>query len=368
MKMKLVLKLMLTAIISGTLLFSGCSGSDEQKPSDSGQAKTEAGAVKDSQDDNNKAEQDQQDLQDQQNQQALAIEKWNTYVNLENAIFDFFYPAAELYTETYGEQMEFQNAKNGQTNTTYSGRLIFNEKMPIHGAGLKSPSEKILGFDAQAPQSELDQAALAIAKPMAEFWENFVAMHNYIDNKDYLEDDSAKAKEMHPKIVAASKELQTLLPDFHVRMKSENDSRRKAELEKMIKAGLRVTPAMLTTVISGEDVVSYLNQNNITRATLQDLNMNEYRALYDIFAKDAAALESLAEDEEVVKSERLQLTNVKSYARSVREVKKSAAELIEAYERKANFATNNEGSPDKLINEYGRMIQNYNSAIRPSSF
>lgn len=341
MKLAMISKGLMCAL-TGLVLLVGCS--DEEKTESESASGQESSAPARPSDDG-----------------AVETGKWNAYVDLSNTMSGGYYRAIELYLEAFGRDEVFRKpaAESKQMDFT-------NACLGWQAESLTKSIDRVVAVSAGAPKTELDQSAAALAPDLKALWTDVLSMATYLKNKDYVDDDYAKAKKLHPGILAAIVRVDGKIHPFVVALTVQEGEMRQANLKAMREDGLEILPAMLEVLTAAENIQVYLDQNHITSQTMDHLKMDTFRPLYDELATKLQALKGVISEDKAEK-EGLRYLSVGNYYELAQDVKTSAAGLIERHDKKANapmIPGMVAGTPEYFLTRFSTLVERYNGIVR----
>ncbi len=191
-------------------------------------------------------------------------EKLNAYVGLINTV-------SENVDSSYGRYLMWTNRETGPTG----------KERNIYGLYKLNAFETYLDRASKAktlqPGNELDQYIdeyLSTYKELAPLVEE---AYLYYDQKDYLDDQMAKGKELHPKLMAAFNKFFAVSDKLGENYETVDLAQHKKELEQYKAAGNELAYATTNALLTSQDMYIYL------RETLHKNNDNPAKINVDTF-------------------------------------------------------------------------------------
>lgn len=284
------------------------------------------------------------------------IEKWNSYVGVSNGLGKIN-DKLNKYLEVFGDQKEYQ--KTDRFNSFLNSSL--NSPVEKYDKTLDKASE----FSAKG-SSDLDKTVAKTVGPVKELWTVLNEADSYYRNKDYVDDNYAKAKTLHEKIIATYPLLDNLIPEFNQIMDKSARELRKKEIKEMQDSGNKVMAAMLVTVDSAKKLQDIFYEQGINSANLQEIKMDVFRPAYEEYIKALNEYENIIKDEKQIKKEKFDDYSIKSMQNCFKEVKATASGIIERYESKkpaSRTPSMDSGTPEKLDQKMDSLITRYNQML-----
>ncbi|MCC6643449.1 YiiG family protein [Candidatus Peregrinibacteria bacterium] len=197
--------------------------------------------------------------------------KLNAYVGLLNNV-------SERVNDSYDRYLswaDYQNGPTGQERNIY-GLYELND--------YSNDFEKADQALALQPEHELDKivrdyiAAYKEVEPLNE------EAYNYYDQKDYLDDNMAKGKELHPKLVAAFDKFQAASDQLSAEYEKVDLVQRKLELEEYKKSGAKLAYASTNTLLTAQDMYIFLRDSlSSSEGDPAQINADTFKQKIDLY-------------------------------------------------------------------------------------
>ncbi|KZE73687.1 hypothetical protein AV654_03675 [Paenibacillus elgii] len=287
--------------------------------------------------------------------------KYNTYIGLSNYLTQGLNKTFEGYFKEFGEEEELHVRKN------FTGLNTF----PVLQSH-KDDVDKALAFASKEPSFQAaDESVKALAPKLKEFLETIGEMQAYYQAKTYAEDEFAKGKELHKKLLVQFNEVSDLADKFFVDFAVITEQRKKEDLEELKKSDQLVRYHAMSIVNRAQDIQKAFNSAGVTDDNVLDFDANQYAELYKLLTEDIDKFTELSKDQERLKKERVQIVPV--FTDSIQRVKTSATDLMEilqtkdttiSSDMKGKVTTGGSNVPLKnfdkrvsaLVNSYNTMI------------
>lgn len=233
------------------------------------------------------------------------------------------------------------------------------------GGDVEKCTKAVKSAKGKKPKNEkIEEAAAAYEKAVAEATPLINEAHKYYDQKDYADDAFKKAKELHPKLIAAWEAFGKADKELGAQVDGLQAGLEKRELARLEKTdGKKARWHTKNTLLLGKALIKEADKayEKIDAAAYQTA-LADYVAAVDAFEK--------WRDEH--KSDK-NLSNCSSYFSESQDAVKKAKDLGRRLKDKKPFTTQEknslgtssgwmiEGSPDALFHEWGEAIRMYNS-------
>ena len=286
-------------------------------------------------------------------------EKWNSYIDISNSM-KTVYKGLDGYVEVFGNELKYEQPKS---MTKFLNAMSSGPEKDRVEKGLKKASE----LSAKG-STELDKTAAKTFAAMNELYTALADSYAYYRNKDYVDDNYAKAQKLHERVIKAYPAFEESTPVFNKIMDAEAKVRRKAEIKEMSAEGYKIRASMLSAIDAAKNMQDILIEQDITSQNLQSLKMDVFRPAYDEFVKALGEYDKVKDDKNQRKKEQIQDYSVESVAKCLKDVKASAAGLIERYQTKAApprmIPGSTTGTPENFDQKMDMLITRYNQSLR----
>ncbi|WP_163859166.1 YiiG family protein [Paenibacillus elgii] len=287
--------------------------------------------------------------------------KYNTYIGLSNYLTQGLNKTFEGYFKEFGEEEELHVRKN------FTGLNTF----PVLQSH-KDDVDKALAFASKEPSFQAaDESVKTLAPKLKELLETTGEMQAYYQAKTYTEDEFAKGKELHKKLLVQFNEVSDLADKFFADFAVITEQRKKEDLEELKKSDQLVRYHAMSIVNRAQDIQKAFNNAGVTDDNVLDFDVNQYAELYKLLSEDIDKFTELSKDQERLKKERVQIVPV--FTDSIQRVKTSATDLMEilrtkdttiSSDMKGKVTTGGRNVPLKnfdkrvsaLVNSYNTMI------------
>ena len=323
------------------IIFSGCSG-ESQKPvaSEAEPASGETAAAV-----GRKAE----------------VQKWNSYVDLGNALDTSFYRAINSYFDAFGNSAEYRPTERTELVDEFLAALA-------NPAPLASAIGQARAMSAQEPKNELDQAVFEITGHLGELWNGLTRFRELLSAEAGPDssDSEADRRRLHEKIYEAYQGLVGTYGRFRDTLNRADSERRKEDIQTMRDKGLVLKPAMLKVVDNAQSLQNLLSSRYITSGTLGTIPETELRPYLDALVQSAADFAKVMEQTDKPGPEGLKAKPLADFQAQVMAVADSAAGLDRRSRLLEPTPANPEnvtGTPEHFGRMVGILVDNYNSAL-----
>ncbi|WP_090673231.1 YiiG family protein [Paenibacillus tianmuensis] len=327
-------------------MFTGCSNLKLNRPAEEPSGATASGGAGSNKNDG-------------ANSEAMEVEKYNAYVNLNNYMTSRFDQVLNDYFEKLGDGEQPIIEKN------------FSFTMLSITASNKTDLNNQFGFAEKTPAfSAVDPTVVKLKPVMNDLIVILSEAHDYYETKGYVDDNFAKSKELHTKIVKAKDAYYAAANEFLKAMTSLGAENRQKSLKKYQEQDEQIRYSALKFLADAEALSAEMEGQGVTAANILDLNMDKYKAKYDVLLEDFKNLSQHVQDDSRVKKEELDIHSLKRYVDEAKNVKVAASEIIERVNKKEKvsdfdlknrfFVENREGTPEKFSKTLSTAIDNYN--------
>ncbi|MFB6365689.1 YiiG family protein [Paenibacillus elgii] len=329
-------------------MFTGCSNLKWNRPAAVPSGATASGSGESGSNKNDGA-----------NSEAMEVEKYNAYVQLNNYMTGRFDQVLNDYFEKLGDDEQPIIGKN------------FSFTMLSVSASDKTNLNNQFGFAEKTPAfSAVDPTVVKLKPVMNDLIAILSEAHDYYETKGYVDDNFAKCKELHTKIVKSKDAYYAAANEFLKAMTSLGAEQRQQSLKKYQEQDEQIRYSALKFLVDAEALSAEMEEQGVTAANILDLNMDKYKAKYDVLVEDFKNLSQQAQDDSRVKKEELDSHSLKRYVDEAKKVKVAASEIIERVNKKEKvsdfdlkkrfFTENREGTPEKFSKTLSTAIDNYN--------
>lgn len=285
------------------------------------------------------------------------IDKHNAYIDLYNELVGRFTDAIVDYSEEFGWDPEVF-IEDG-----FSG-------FSMYGTDAVKFLDAALTFaDKEPAAAEADAAVKDLATLLKPYAEAMTAAKTYYSDKNYVDDDFAKSQEYHDVIVggfdAMWEKAVVFLNAVDVLLEGQDEE----QLESYKSSDQMIHYYSLLSLMEAEAMCDYLATNEISMENFSELNLDEFRPLYDKFAEAYNGYKELVgDDSNAGKDEGIM--SLTTFTMTVSDIKQSAAELVEKAKNGGTFSDTEmsmgasvSGSPEELFDLTGELLDDYNNWI-----
>jgi hypothetical protein len=285
------------------------------------------------------------------------IDKHNAYIDLYNVLIDDIDRVVDDYVEEFGYEDAIYIEDGFSGFTVYSNSIAAKLEAAYAYAD-KKPAEP-----------DADAALKALYPTLLEYADALTDAKRYYGDKNYVDDDFAKAQTYHDVIIgkydALWEPVGTFLTAVNIMLEGQDDEQLAAYLE----SGSMVRYYCLLTLIKAQEADSYLSANDITVENILDVNIDEFRPIYDEFAAAFAEFDALlAENKDAPKDEGIM--SFTWFDRDLRDVKSSLSQLVQKVQNgeafsasDVNTASLKDGTPENISKSVASLLNSYNSWI-----
>ncbi len=292
-------------------------------------------------------------------EEAKEVEKYNAYVQLNNFMTGRLDQVLNRYFEKLGDGEQPIIEKH------------FGFTMLSISASDKTALNKQFGYAEKTPAfPAVDPVVMKLKPVMNDLIAILSEADDYYETKGYVDDNFAKSKELHTKIVKATDAYYAVGDEFLTAMAEMGTERRKEDLKKYQDNDEQIRYSALKFLIDAEALSAETDEQGITARNILDLDMGKFKAKYDVLVEDLNLLTQHSQDESRLKKEGFDSHYLKRYVDEAKKVKVAASEIIERVNRKSKvddfhlknrfFTENQDGTPEKFSKTLRGAIENYN--------
>ena len=212
----------------------------------------------------------------------------------------------------------------------------------------------------QPPLADIEAAAAAYKTALENVKAEVKAAHGYYSQQDYKDDKFAKAKEMHPKLMASYDAFKAANEPFETKVVALNEEVGKRQLEKISKDPDRALEFRQRTVVNAAKVLV----KSAEVKTLAELDAATYDANLEAYSKTVSELDDYATKNA---AEASKVTLFSSFVSDSKDLLKAAKELSrrkrdnkDFAKERAMFAHTVEGHPAQVIDKFNELVRESN--------
>ncbi len=286
---------------------------------------------------------------DSSESQTNEVNKHNAYINLYNELLDRFMRTLDDYQGEFGwdEQVVIEDDFDG-----------FN----LYSTTACDLLEQAMAFADKDPKDAQADAALKALDPLlSEYCQALTGAKKYYEDKNYVDDNYAKAQEYHDVIVGKYDALQEKLEAFLEAVDKMLKGQEEKELARYKEAGEMIHYHGLLCLIKARTMDVYLSDHQIDNSNVLNIDLDEFRPIYDEFVKAYSDYNGLVKGDANAGEEEGIMT-LNSFNSTLSELKSSAAELINHLQNGETFSDATEdGTPENIESLTGTLLSDYNS-------
>ena len=299
--------------------------------------------------------------QGEQNSVEPDVEKWNSYVDLNNNIEISFHNAVNSYFDAFGAGSEYSPATDSRLTTAFLQEMSQPDN-------LTKAIEAALAASAKEPQSELDVAVNELGIYLKALWGGLVDCRDYYADPSFSDENNSRAISLHSTVYESYQKLNAAYSRFRDIINKAGSERRKHDIETLRAQGHATRAAMLAVVDKAQILQDYFHSRDINSTTLPSLDLQDFLPVYIEFAKTADEFEQVLK-KDGRRKEKIAQEALESYSAQVTNVRQSAASIIESFRNKTRFQSDQSdvsttlGTPENFNHELGRLVDIYNSCL-----
>lgn len=289
---------------------------------------------------------------------SATIDKHNAYIDLYNNLVDDFDQTIQDYADEFGtdDQVQIPDGFNGYTMYTTNTASLLQTAVDYAD---KAPSEP--GADA---------ALKALQPDLAAYCQALADAATYYGDKNYVDDNFAKAQEYHTVIVGGYGALYDKIDAFMAAVDTMLEGQDEQQLANYQQQDMMVHYWALESLITVQKMTSYFYENEISAANIQNINLAEFKPLYDDFVAAYTGYTDLVNgNDDAGEDEGIFMLSF--FTRDLSDLKSSASELISMLNSGETFDDNmgsgmlkmTDGTPESIMSYASSLLSDYNSYI-----
>ncbi len=216
----------------------------------------------------------------------LYMQKFNTYVNIENHISTWLASNIQSYIEAYGNPNELS--------------ALSLAIMPMY----YDRADEALKYTIMEPKFYLaDQEMEELIIELKKTYDMMNELSNYYKGKTYQTDDNKGAKQLHDQFISQVDRLQENYEAFHGAFQATSSHVMGKNLEKYKDLGHLSNYYLMKCIMSAQAIEQYFFREEITDDTILKIGLGEYQRLYTTFKKDYNAYNNYIKSRKIKKEE-----------------------------------------------------------------
>ncbi|WP_426454989.1 YiiG family protein [Paenibacillus sp. S-38] len=290
--------------------------------------------------------------------ESKEIEKYNAYVGLNNLLTGRINEVLVHYFEKFGVDQQ----------------PIIEKNLSFIMLGVAEPERAVIdkanGYTPSQPAfANVDPVVNKLTPVIKDLLSVLDDMKAYYDSKGYVDDDFAKGKQLHTKLVSANIAYETVAKQYFIAMQKLGNEKREAELQKLKDADQQIRYNALKFMIDAEATALEMDEQGITAGNVLELDMTKFKAKYDIMTEDLNALMTIAKDKERIQKEGINSFSIENFVHSATEAKAAASKIIERINKKkpvsdsdlnGQFLHSTDGTPENFNYLLSKAVERYN--------
>lgn len=249
--------------------------------------------------------------------------------------------------------------KDEKVGPTGKERIVYAPQEIFQADTCVKDLEKAKGM--KPPLAEIEAAAVTYQTALEKVKAEVKTAHGYYSQQDYKDDKFAKAKAMHPTLMAAYEGFKAANEPFEAKVVALNEEVGKRQLEKISKDPDRSLEFRQRTVVNAAKALV----KSAEVKTLAELDQASYDANLEAYSKAVTELDDYATKNA---AEASKVTLFSSFVSATKELLKAAKELSrrkrdnkDFSKERAMFAHTVEGHPAQVIDKFNNLVRQSNS-------
>ncbi|MFB9330810.1 YiiG family protein [Paenibacillus aurantiacus] len=290
--------------------------------------------------------------------ESKKIEKYNAYVGLNNLMTGRINEVLVHYFEKFGADQQ----------------PVIEKNLSFIMIGVAETEREVIdkanGYTASQPAfANADPVVIKLTPVIKDLLSVLDEMKAYYDSRGYVDDDFAKGKQLHAKLVSANIAYETVAKQYFTALQNLGNEQRQAELQKRKDADQQIMYSALKFMIDAEAVSIEMEEQGINAGNVLQLDMTKFKAKYDMMTEDLNALTTIAKDKKRIQIEGVNSFSIENYVHSATELKAAASKIIERINKKqpvsetdlnGQFLSTTDGTPENFYYLLGKAVERYN--------
>ncbi len=283
-------------------------------------------------------------------------ERYNAYIDMNNIILDDIDYVVYSYFYSAMYQQDFALYDEDNYWCTYLPEDYFDFMDYVYGIA-----------EAAEPGDDIDNAYIELYPVMKELCEKVNEVFDYIDAEGYLEDDYAKAKELHTVIYSDFNSYIELSGAFIDSVSEMAEAQIAEDMDYFQSEGFEVLYSMNSLLLTAKEIQSAIYDQEIYDENIIDLDLSAIQPLYDEYVAEIDTCMGVLASEDKLANDGFSADNpylesFKTAVSSSEEALDGIFERVQAQEPIEDYYTA-EGTVSQFDSAVSYMIDYYNAAI-----
>ncbi|ODP28489.1 uncharacterized protein PTI45_02034 [Paenibacillus nuruki] len=290
--------------------------------------------------------------------ESQKIEKYNSYVMLNNLMTGRINEVLLHYFEKFGTEKKPVIEKN----------LSFI--MLDVPASQREVIDQAQGYTTSKPTfASADSAVTQLTPVIKDLLTVLDEMKVYYDSKGYVDDDFAKGKQLHTKLINTNLAYEKAAKAYFKALQKMDAEQRLVDLQNFKDSDQQIRYNALKFMIDAEATAIEMSEQGINASNVLELDMKKFKAKYDLMTADLNALVTLSKDQKQIEKEGMNSFSIENYVHSATEAKAAASKIIERINKKepvsdsdlsGQFLDTTDGTPENFNSLLSTAIERYN--------
>ncbi len=290
--------------------------------------------------------------------ESQKIEKYNSYVMLNNLMTGRINEVLLHYFEKFGTEKKPVIEKN----------LSFI--MLDVPASQREVIDQAQGYTTSKPAfASADSAVTQLTPVIKDLLAVLDEMKVYYDSKGYVDDDFAKGKQLHTKLINTNLAYEKAANAYFKALQKMDAEQRLVDLQNFKDSDQQIRYNALKFMIDAEATAIEMSEQGINASNVLELDMKKFKVKYDLMTGDLNALVTLSKDQKQIEKEGMNSFSIENYVHSATEAKAAASKIIERINKKepvsdsdlsGQFLDTTDGTPENFNSLLSTAIERYN--------
>ena len=284
------------------------------------------------------------------------IDKQNAYIDLNNELINRFQKVVSDYVGEFGADATISVPDGFDGFTMYTTNAADYLATAMEYAD-KAPSVP-----------DADAALKALQPDLAAYCQTLSDAATYYGDKNYVDDNYAKAQDYHSIIIGGYNALEAKIETFLMAVSQMLEGQDEQWLAYYQQQGLEIHYHTLKVLVTAQVIDDYLIGNNITAANIQDINLDDFKPVYDDFVTAYTGYNDAVKGNDSAGAAE-GIFSLSLYSSDLSDLKSSASTLIDMLNTGKMFddleisslADMTDGTPENISYCVSQLLSDYNN-------
>ncbi len=287
-------------------------------------------------------------------------DKYNKHIRFYNRILNID-KGLLYYFEDAGMDKKFKNIQNEEITADIAIDKNFIEK-------LKELS------DSKEKKDELDKKAIAMLPVLEKMLPITDEMRTYYKNKQYLQDNYAKAQDLHTQLLATLDKYNQVTKSYKEVFEKKSDEIKKLMIKDYDKRKQYITYNQFMFIEEGDQIIKEIHKQGLDASDFTAKgNAKKFKKLEEKMDKAFIKFEKSIKNTKQLEKEGYNPGNHSEFIQKANKFKQSVNVFIQRIEKKEKashssvsdsfFAQTEEGTPENVLANFNEVIKEHNKLL-----